>query len=460
MAIGVSKNVEPAIYRWQTVPDASGSVQRRGNGAENWVGLRKENTKGQYDLHILVKASLHQPTSLASLKSRLVLGLLEQRYQYPNIACKALWDEHFGPLIRYTPPANDPEASQWAQESIELRATSQSGHDLRREIVAQRKSQHTSSKSFTVYVLGDVVDYNTPLISGSEFEILIHFNHIYWDGISARQFVGDLLRNLGQDRPPTQYEWGEEVKNLSTPLLDALKVDIETLDKDYGDSLEEFLTSMFGFGSSHAVQIGTAPGLPATAVLQIAPEDCQSVIQGVKRRLGPGYTITHLGQAATLLALLKTSPLSPRELSSKSVIMPLPVNGRRYLQEKFTDNQYGSCQACAVVVFDKLEQFAIEFDDKAAVTEALINAMKITKTSYDYWLNKPFLLPLGLAKDNFVSAMLESVESKPDGKAVPIFASDGLNDLYIPETITSTDGSPLLSVNDILFLTDSYQPGM
>lgn len=160
--------------------------------------------------------------------------------------------------------------------------------------------------------------------------------------------------------------------------------------------------------SSHAVQIGTTRGLPATAVLQLAPEECQNIIHGVKRRLGPGYTITHLGQAATLLTLLKTSPISPQDLSSKSVIMPLPVNGRRYLQERFTGNQYGSCQACAVVVFDNLEQFAINFDDKNAVLEALIKGMRVTKSSYDYWLNKPFLLPLGLAKDNFVSAMLES----------------------------------------------------
>jgi hypothetical protein len=124
--------------------------------------------------------------------------------------------------------------------------------------------------------------------------------------------------------------------------------------------------------------------------------------------MGPGYTITHLGQAATLLALLKTSPLSQEDLSQMSVVMPLPVNGRRYLREEFAENQYGSCQACAVVVFDSLKQFAIDFDDKDAILNALINGMKITRSSYDYWLEKPFLLPLGLAKDNFISAMLES----------------------------------------------------
>jgi hypothetical protein len=250
MDIGVSKKIEPVHYRWEAVLDASGSVQRRGNGTENWVGLRKENAKGQYDLHILIKTELHQSTSLAALKNRLIPGLLKQRFQHPNIACKALWDDQFGPLIRYTPPANEFEATRWAQQSIELRATQQSGHDLRREIVAKRKSQNKSSKSFTVYMVGDVVDCDEPLTSGFELEILIHFNHIYWDGISARKFVGDLLRDLGQDDEQIRYEWGQEIKNLSKPLLDTLKINIETLDNEYGDSLEEFLASMFAFGVS------------------------------------------------------------------------------------------------------------------------------------------------------------------------------------------------------------------
>ena len=124
--------------------------------------------------------------------------------------------------------------------------------------------------------------------------------------------------------------------------------------------------------------------------------------------MGPSYTITHLGQAATFLALMKTSPLTQEALQGKSVIMPLPVNGRRYIRAELADNLYGCCQACAVVVFDNLEKFAIDFDDKSAVLDALVSAMEVTRSSYEYWLNKPFLLPLGLAKDNFVSKMLES----------------------------------------------------
>jgi hypothetical protein len=99
-------------------------------------------------------------------------------------------------------------------------------------------------------MLADVADDDEPLATRSELEILIHFNHIYWDGINARQLVGDLLRDLGQIDEHKQYDWGEEVKHLSRPLLDLLKIDTEELGNDYGDSLEEFITNMFAFGVS------------------------------------------------------------------------------------------------------------------------------------------------------------------------------------------------------------------
>lgn len=41
-----------------------------------------------------------------------------------------------------------------------------------------------------------------------------------------------------------------------------------------------------------------------------------------------------------------------------------------------------------------------------------------------------------------------------------IIASDGLNDQYIPKTVSSQDGSLVLFVEDIICLTDSYTPGL
>ena len=247
MAIIDSKRVESARYRWHKVNDTANSVQRRGNGTENWVGLRKENARGQYDCHIAVKATLQHPLTLASIKRRLVNGLLKERFEHPNIACKAFWDEKFGPLIRYSPPSDAGVAIFWAKQSVEIRATPQTALELRNEIASKRKAQNKSSDSFTIYILADVSDTDTPITKGSPLEVLVHFNHIYWDGISARLFLGHILSSLGEDLEHAQYPWGKEINHLSPPILDALKVDPQTLGKDYEDSLEDFVSIMFKF---------------------------------------------------------------------------------------------------------------------------------------------------------------------------------------------------------------------
>ncbi|KAI5247114.1 hypothetical protein E4T42_06097 [Aureobasidium subglaciale] len=218
--------------------------------------------------------------------------------------------------------------------------------------------------------------------------------------------------------------------------------------QDYNDSLEEFVESMFRFGSSHYIQTGIEPGLASTSVLELTPSECHSIIQGIKANLGPGYTITHLAQTATLLTRLHTNPLAKGFRAERTVIMPLPVNGRRCFSPEFTKAQYGNCKVCAVIDFEHLEQDTVDYDDTAAVA----------KKAYEYWLDKSFILHLGLAKDKFLSGYSASNESRSDGKAVPILASNGLNELYTSRIVSAAYGSSLLTVDDMLFLTDAYEP--
>jgi hypothetical protein len=132
------------------------------------------------------------------------------------------------------------------------------------------------------------------------------------------------------------------------------------------------------------------------------------MIRAVKKQLGPQYTISHLGHAATVLALLKANPLPPDAPGSTALIMPLPVNGRRFLRDEFADKQYGACQAGAVVEFPNLESWAVDERDSELVKAMLERGCKHVKESYDYWLSKEFQLALGVSKDNFLSAFLSS----------------------------------------------------
>ena len=132
------------------------------------------------------------------------------------------------------------------------------------------------------------------------------------------------------------------------------------------------------------------------------------MIHAVKSRLGPKYTISHLGQAASVLALLKANPPSNDIPDNQSLVMPTAVNGRRWLRDEHARDYYGMCQTGAVMKIKNIKSFMVDDNDKDAVVEALERGCKLAKEAYDHWLNKPYQLALGISKDNFYASHLVS----------------------------------------------------
>lgn len=158
--------------------------------------------------------------------------------------------------------------------------------------------------------------------------------------------------------------------------------------------------------SSWALDLKVEVGEPATEIQAFTPAETSAIVQAVKLRLGPGYTISHLGQAATALALLKLKPIPDDISGSPPIIMPLPVNGRRYLKSEYSQSQYGACQAGAVVQLQDARSFKVDDNDKNDVTTTLERISRISKEQYDYWLGKPFQMVVNVSKDNFLASFL------------------------------------------------------
>lgn len=149
-------------------------------------------------------------------------------------------------------------------------------------------------------------------------------------------------------------------------------------------------------------------GRPCTEWYTFSNAESAAMIRAVKTRLGSQYTISHLGHAAMVLALLKVKPLPAGSPDGTTLITPLPVDGRRFLRDEYVDKQYGSCQAGAIVEFENLKSWAVDESDTEAVKSMLERGCKHVKESYDYWLSKDFQLALGVSKDNFLSSFLSS----------------------------------------------------
>lgn len=131
-------------------------------------------------------------------------------------------------------------------------------------------------------------------------------------------------------------------------------------------------------------------GAPGTEFLAFTAAETQAIIQAVKSRLGPAYTINHLGQAATALALLKANPIPDNTSTASSIIMPIPLNGLRFLKDEYVETQYGACQAGAVVQLPDAKAFVVDDNDKAAVVSMLEKLCRMTKEQYDLLAQQAF----------------------------------------------------------------------
>lgn len=107
-----------------------------------------------------------------------------------------------------------------------------------------------------------------------------------------------------------------------------------------------------------------------------------------------------------VLALLKARPLPKNASEDTHVITPLPVNGRRFLQDEFLHKQYGCCQAGAVVEFPNLKSWMVDGRDTDAVKAMLERGCRHIKEGYDYWLSKEFQVAVNVSEDIFLAGSI------------------------------------------------------
>ena len=263
MSLPPVTQLTPATFRWHTSPSNSRVVQRLANGTEARVGNKKGNAKGQYDFYLNTTLRIGNASSLslADLRENLAAALIHARFQHPEVACTAVWGDTGPPHIEYIPLTDNAEALLWAHDTIETRITSLTGVAVHSELEKRRREAvPKSAKSLMLFLVVDLIDDRTSLGPGMMVDMLIHFNHLYWDGMCARSFVGDLLRRFGQvwdndQHQLSEYNWGAEVANLSVPILEACKVDVEALSDDFHEAREELLGSLVNSGVSRLHQV-------------------------------------------------------------------------------------------------------------------------------------------------------------------------------------------------------------
>lgn len=157
--------------------------------------------------------------------------------------------------------------------------------------------------------------------------------------------------------------------------------------------------------SSWGLATGNATGIPRTDIVTFTVAESTAIIKSVKSQVGTPYTISHLGHAAMVLALLKIRPLPSDTNDAVHLCSPLPVNGRRYLKDPDL-KRYGCCQAGAVASFPDLRSWIVDEHDREAVKKTLESGCRHVKEGYDYWLKKDYQVAVNVSKDNFLASYL------------------------------------------------------
>nr|ALV66156.1 acetyltransferase [Trichoderma brevicompactum] len=464
--------LSPENHRWEKSKVYPRVLQRRGIGSEAIVGLERSNRRGQYDLYLLATlrtahVSTPTPISLSYLKEKLELALLVMRFEHPECACTVTWDDQVPPIIQYASPEDDEEALMWAKSSVHTRTTPQTGFDVRYEIEGKRQELDQDnmepSRPIVIYLISNVTNENAQLTSRATVDVLLHMNHLFWDGISARMFTGDLFRELNKfiisnEQEPPKLQWGTEASNLSVPVLDALKINIEELRDEFDAASNQFVKALYENYVSWGLEFKSGLGLPRTDIHTFTAAESKAIINGVKTRLGPQYTISHLAQAAVVIAMLEI--IQPHNLTDKDVfVSPMPVNGRRWLKDELADNHYSICETGAVIRIENIESLVLNNDDdKDTIIGAIKRACEDVKKSFDQWLSNPYQLALGLAVHTLEASFLTANPMPFDKVAAPFFISDGKNERFIPASITTIAGENLLTIDDFVFFLNQCLP--
>jgi hypothetical protein len=169
------------------------------------------------------------------------------------------------------------------------------------------------------------------------------------------------------------------------------------------------------------------PEIQETHFITLSEAQSTSLLEAVKQVVGPESNITHLGHAAMVLALLRSSPLTNSPLMSpQPLYSPCWLNGRRYLRSSDahpnpTKDYVPLCISFAPIIFPDLKEILLSRRaDRAAVKSKLVKACKIATKQYGIIKSRKSMLP----------------------ECVALFESFGENIKYVKPTKTSNYSLP------------------
>ncbi|EFQ33035.1 uncharacterized protein GLRG_08179 [Colletotrichum graminicola M1.001] len=358
-------------YRWRlaNAKDLARSWIRTAFGAEAWFGRRGYLLGTDGTIHITTTLCIWSTgISLVDLEYRISRALVHLRFHHPEVACRALRLHKYDypgcpPEVVYTLAKDATDVAAWASRIIHRAKPPLNGLKHSSTFKVSKKDIPPLSSVKIFSVLGTQHE-EAELEVGSHVMLVFVFHPVLWDGVSSHTFVGDLLRCIGDlwsaGAPGLetlrQYDWGTETDNLASSILEACGADVSEIGHEFARERDKYIRKLKQGTSGWGLPVNSSRGKSQIIRRSISIPQSHTLKLVMKHLFGPDYTLTHLGHAAMLLALLRVSPMPPDFPDSAAVVSPMLINGRRYLKGKDDYRRYGSCLATAFVDFAPLSQ--------------------------------------------------------------------------------------------------------
>ncbi|KAE8453422.1 hypothetical protein EG329_010283 [Mollisiaceae sp. DMI_Dod_QoI] len=462
--------LKPESYLWKPISHEPLVWQRPALAGEcMWIPRPKELR----ELFVCSSLTLNSPIPRETFNARVRQAWRLLRFKVPELGVSTTCGEDGKLYMQYHTPKNQ-EVEEW----IDRTHYCQSGEykrdfEIVRGTLLAIKQGRNSDNS--LLLSRAIHEKGAELVKHSQ--IMICVDHQVADGIGARILFGKFLAllasslGIGPVAAETEIKWEDSYHNLSQPWICFMNADQILSGSKYEETAANNREVLLN-------QMKNNPGLPLletprpptqeTHFITLSTAQTAAILNAIKQVASPNFNITHLGHAATVVALLRSIPAS-LTTSSQTLYSPCWLNGRRYLQSSGaepgpepTKSYIPICQSFAPVVFPDLQGLALSSSaGTGEVRDVLVKACRIATAEYGKIKASKSMLPecvvlfeelgegmalknreLSLEQNNPSSIQERNQTDEPPPTADPFFLSDGLTEHYISHSYPSP---PLIS---------------
>ncbi|RFU73555.1 15-o-acetyltransferase [Trichoderma arundinaceum] len=405
-------------YRWRSTPNDPTLRVRRACATEAMFGIEASNRRGENDFFIAV--TIHfQASSVASrvltlrdLERMTQSSLVQLRASQPQVAVNLSWDRQGKCMLQYRAPVDLNEACQWAASIVTAEASPCRLMDMRDHVEEKKRASGITARNdaITIYISAPVSGLHSTL-ENSKLHYLFRFNHCLFDGIAAREIVRMFFQNLVSDiysdtlTTNRDIHWEQTISNLPPAFVELMDSEQDLSGSKFDRTVHDHMTLMKKKVAFHQCLLEyieifhikrLSPARPQTEFYTFAETDSQSILSGIRTRLQPGHSITHLATGAVLLALTKGDIARNATIFSSISV----IDGRRYLKEGYKQGEklyIASCQTPAILVFENIDKLSIsDISSKDEVRQKLKKATELAKECFASNLATPCKLSMSV----------------------------------------------------------------